>query len=97
MSIKHLFSLCIVAAVVFFAQQKNVVKKDIFFTQNLEALSSGESGDHGQIDQTLEPYKRLSSYYYTIPDLHMGPTKIPCCEPDESPLSGCARGLDDCP
>lgn len=92
-----LLAVVAVVAVVAIAQQKNAAKEDALFVKNLEALTFDEGGGaHGEIDTTLQPYSRLSEYQYWIPEFPF-PTTIPCCEPDESPYSGCAQGLDRCP
>ena len=59
---------------------------------NVDALA-----DHGEIDETLVPYRKLSSMTLLI--LFKGEimsTQIPCCKDDTSPYSGCAKGLDTC-
>ena len=97
MKTKILISVLAVVAVVFFAQQKNAAKEDALFIENLEALTfdeGGSGGNHGEVDPTLEPYKKLSYKWVNIGN--MGLTKIPCCATDESQYSGCAKGLDNC-
>lgn len=71
--------------------------------ENIEAFSDPEHTDnptdpemgHDNIDGTLVPYRKLSSKEVFIGH-YQTPTRVPCCEKDESKYSGCAKGLSGC-
>ena len=62
--------------------------------ENVDKPTNPEMG-HDHMDETLVPYRRLSSKKVYIGG-YMYPTEVPCCIDDESKYSGCAKGLSDC-
>jgi len=87
-------AIAMVSGVNVFNAQKFEMLSDVGLA-NVEALASME---HGNIDTTLVPYRKLSSYtYYIAFDGNILSTEIPCCMDDTSMYSGCAKGLDNCP
>lgn len=89
-----LLLLCLVASYQF-ALTRNDLKERNFSGLLLENIESLAMGEHGNIDETLEPYMELSSYEVWFPDVERS-TRIPCCKSCSSQYSGCAKGLDRC-
>jgi hypothetical protein len=92
MKVKVLFFVMVVAiAVASFFQQypKNGYDVDLLL-ENIEALGNAE---HGEIDETLVPFRILDSKLVFV---GYYPIRIPCCKCHSSPYTGCARGLDEC-
>ena len=94
LKIAFVIAITMVAGINVFNAQKSEALSDVGLA-NVEALASME---HGNIDTTLVPYRKLSSYtYYIAFDGNILSTEIPCCMDDTSVYSGCAKGLDNCP
>ena len=94
LKVAFVVAIAIVSGINVFNAQKLEALSDVGLA-NVEALASME---HGNIDTTLVPYRKLSSYtYYIAFDGNILSTEIPCCMDDTSVYSGCAKGLDNCP
>lgn len=92
--ISFVVAIAMIGGINVFNAQKLEALSDVGLA-NVEALASME---HGNIDMTLVPYRKLSSYtYYIAFDGNILSTEIPCCMDDTSVYSGCAKGLDNCP
>ncbi len=96
MKFKNVIYVLAIMFVAVYTYQRNSNQQNSFLLANIEALSNNnEGGGHDEIDETLVPYKQLSSI-----DVFLGnnlfPTKIPCCISHSSKYSGCAKGLTDC-
>ncbi len=92
--ISFVVAIAMIGGINVFNVQKLEALSDVGLA-NVEALASME---HGNIDMTLVPYRKLSSYtYYIAFDGNILSTEIPCCMDDTSVYSGCAKGLDNCP
>ena len=93
--LKYVFvvAIAMVAGINVFNAQKSEALSDVALA-NVEALASTE---HGNIDETLVPYRKLDSKtIYLVYNGQIVSTVIPCCKDDTSRYSGCAKGLDEC-
>ncbi|MBQ3190176.1 MAG: hypothetical protein IJB61_02870 [Bacteroides sp] len=87
-----LAAIVVLASGVNIYNSQNKGKMSDVVLANVDALA-----DHGEIDGTLVPYRKLSSMTILILfDGKVMSTEIPCCKDDTSPYSGCAKGLDTC-
>lgn len=94
MKTKFLLIGVIVVSAIFISSHKENKNIDLLL-ENIDAYAG--SDEHGDIDETLVPYSKLGEKtIYCILDGKMLSTKIPCCKPDASKFSGCAKGLDNC-
>ncbi|MDE6172723.1 NVEALA domain-containing protein [uncultured Bacteroides sp.] len=85
--------IAMTASMLFVSSYKKDSNVDLLL-KNVEACANSE---HGEIDETLAPYRRLSSKtIYFILDGQIVSTRVPCCMSDPSKYSGCSNGLDGC-